>query len=160
MAVADIQEFAITDRGTTNYDFVKEKIGEGPFEGLIVHTAGFDDEAGVFRILDVWETREHADRFLAEHVQPLIDEGPSAFPNPAAFAIPTRDGFYDLHDVCSRHSRITEAPLGRGPPARIAPDPANRYRFIRIATSYFETDVRSPGVSSRGIESRISLPRT
>jgi len=75
------------------------KIGEGPFEGLIVHTAGFDDEAGVFRILDVWETREHADRFLAEHVQPLIDEGPGAFPNPEAFAIPTRDGFYDLHDV-------------------------------------------------------------
>lgn len=99
MAVAYIQEFAITDRGTTNYDFVKEKIGEGPFDGLIVHTAGFDDEAGVFRILDVWETREHADRFLAEHVQPLIDEGPGAFPDPNAFAMPTRDGFYELHDV-------------------------------------------------------------
>jgi hypothetical protein len=52
---------------------VAEKIGEGPFDGLIVHTAGFDDEAGVFRIFDVWETRDHAVRFLAEHVQPLID---------------------------------------------------------------------------------------
>jgi hypothetical protein len=99
MAVAYIQEFAIDDRGTTNYDFVKEKIGEGPFDGLIVHTAGFDDEAGVFRILDVRETREHADRFLAEHVQPLIDEGAGAFPDPNAFAMPTRDGFYELHDV-------------------------------------------------------------
>jgi hypothetical protein len=101
MAVAYIQEFAITDRGTTNYDFVKEKIGDGPFDGLIAHSAGFDDEAGVFRILDIWESREHADRFLAEHVQPLIEEGPSAFPDPDAFAMPTRDGFYELHAVVS-----------------------------------------------------------
>jgi hypothetical protein len=99
MAVAYIQEFAITDRATTNYDFVKEKIGEGPFDGLIVHTAGFDDEAGVFRILDVWETRAHADRFLAEHIQPLMEQRPGAFPNPDAFVPPTRDGFYELHDV-------------------------------------------------------------
>ena len=60
MAVAYIQEFPIGDRSTTNYDFVADKIGDGPFDGLIVHTAGFDGEAGVFRILDVWETREHA----------------------------------------------------------------------------------------------------
>ena len=99
MPVAYIQEFAIKDRATTNYDFVKEKIGEGPFEGLIVHTAGFDDEAGVFRILDVWETREHAERFIAEHVQPMIEQGPDAFPNPSAFTVPTRDGFYELHHV-------------------------------------------------------------
>jgi hypothetical protein len=73
MAVAFVQEFLAGDRSTANYDFVAEKIGEGPFDGLIVHTAGFDDEAGVFRIFDVWETRDHAVRFLAEHVQPLID---------------------------------------------------------------------------------------
>lgn len=99
MAVAYIQEFPIVDRETTNYDFVAEKIGAGPFEGLIVHTAGFDDEAGVFRILDVWETREHAERFLDEHVQPLVDQGPSAFADPDAFAPPSRDGFYELHHV-------------------------------------------------------------
>jgi hypothetical protein len=99
MAVAYIQEFPIGDRSTTNYDFVAEKVGEGPFEGLIAHTAGFDDDAGVFRIFDVWETREHADRFLAEHVQPLVDQGPEAFPNPGSFAPPSRDGFYELHDV-------------------------------------------------------------
>jgi hypothetical protein len=99
LAVVYIQEFAFSDRETTNYDFVKERIGEGPFDGLIVHTAGFDDEAGVFRILDVWETRGHAERFIAEHIQPLIDEGPSAFADPDAFAPPTREGFYELHDV-------------------------------------------------------------
>lgn len=97
VAVAYIQEFAIGDRTTTNYDFVADKIGEGPFEGLIAHTAGFDDEAGVFRILDVWETREAAERFLAEQVQPLVEQGPQAFPNPDSFTEPTRDGFYDLH---------------------------------------------------------------
>src|SRR5919206_49345 len=77
MAVAYVQEFAIADRSTQNYDFVADKIGDGPFDGLIVHTAGFDDEAGVFRILDVWETREQAERFLAEHVQPLVEAGSS-----------------------------------------------------------------------------------
>jgi hypothetical protein len=99
MAVAYIQEFPIVDRSTTNYDFVAGKIGAGPFDGLIVHTAGFDEDDGVFRILDVWETREQAERFLAEHVQPLVDEGPSAFPNPDGFAPPSRDGFYELHHV-------------------------------------------------------------
>ena len=97
MAVVYIQEFPITDRSTTNFDCVADKIGDGPFEGLIAHTAGFDDDAGVFRILDVWETREAAERFLAEQVQPLVEQGPQAFPNPDSFTEPTRDGFYDLH---------------------------------------------------------------
>jgi hypothetical protein len=105
MAVAYIQEFAIGDRSTKNYDFVAERVGDGPFDGLIAHTAGFDDETGVFRIFDIWETREQADRFLAEHVQPLIEQGPGAFPNPEAFTIPSRDGFYELHDVVGSGGR-------------------------------------------------------
>ena len=99
MAVAYVQEFPITDRSTTNYDHVAQQVGDGPFDGLIVHTAGFDDEAGVFRIIDIWESQEQAERFLAEHVQPLVEQGPGAFPNPGAFTPPTRDGFYDLHHV-------------------------------------------------------------
>jgi hypothetical protein len=83
MAVAYIQEFPIVNRSTENYDFVAEKIGDGPFDGLIAHTAGFDDEAGVFRILDIWESQEHAQRFLDEHVQPLVDQGPRHFRIPA-----------------------------------------------------------------------------
>jgi len=99
VAVVYIQEFPITDRSTTNFDFVADKIGDGPFDGLIAHTAGFDDDAGVFRILDVWETRADAERFIAENVQPLVEQGPQAFPNPDNFTMPTRDGFYDLHHV-------------------------------------------------------------
>src|ERR1044071_8608109 len=97
MAIAYVQEFEIADRSTQNYDFVADKIGDGPFDGLIAHTAGFDDDAGVFRILDVWETREAAERVLAEQLPPLVEQGPQAFPNPDAFSEPTRDGFYDLH---------------------------------------------------------------
>jgi hypothetical protein len=33
MGVAYIHEFAIGDRSTTNYDFVADKIGDGPFDG-------------------------------------------------------------------------------------------------------------------------------
>ena len=99
MAVAYIQEFAIGDRTTTNYDSEESHTGLGPFQAPIAHIAGFDDEAGVFRILDVWETRADAERFLAEHVQPLIEQGPEAFPNPGNFTEPTRDGFYELHHV-------------------------------------------------------------
>jgi hypothetical protein len=99
MAVIYVQEFPIADRSTTNYDFVADKVGEGPFQGLIAHTAGFDDEDGVFRILDVWESREDAERFLAANVQPLVEQGPQAFPNPDSFTQPTRDGLYELHHV-------------------------------------------------------------
>jgi hypothetical protein len=101
MAVAYVQEFAIGDRSTTNYDFVADKIGDGPFDGLIAHSAGFDDEDGVFRIFDIWESREQAEAFIAEHVQPLLAQGPGAFPNPDTFTEPTRDGFYELHHVVS-----------------------------------------------------------
>ncbi len=47
----------------------------------------------------MWETREQAERFLAEHVQPLVDQGPQAFPSPDNFTQPSRDGFYELHHV-------------------------------------------------------------
>ena len=102
MAVAYIQEFAIENRSTENYDFIAEKIGDGPFDGLIAHSAGFDDDAGVFRILDVWESKEQAERFLAEHIEPLMTLERDAFPNPTtALQPPTRDGFYELHHVVS-----------------------------------------------------------
>jgi hypothetical protein len=99
MAIAYVQEFEIGDRTTKNYDFVADKIGDGPFDGLIIHTAGFDDDAGVFRIFDVWETREQAEAFIAEHLQPMLEQGPDAFTNPSAFTMPTREGFYELHHV-------------------------------------------------------------
>ena len=100
MAHAFIQEFKAIgdDRTTTNYDAVTERIGiaNDPPAGLVVHTAGWDEDNGVFRIFDVWESKEHADTFWRERLQPVLDEfmpqGENANP-------PDREARYELHDV-------------------------------------------------------------
>jgi hypothetical protein len=99
MAVVYITEFAYKDGSTANYDWAKEQIGEGPFDGLIVHTAGFDEDAKVFRIIDVWESQEKADRFIKERMQPIMEQGIEALPNQSNTSMPTRETFYELHDV-------------------------------------------------------------
>ena len=65
MAVAYVQEFKIIDddRTTEGYDAVAARLGDAPIPGLILHTAGFDEDGGVFRIFDVWESHEAAVRF-------------------------------------------------------------------------------------------------
>ena len=94
MAIAFIQEFTIQDRSTTNYDAISDRVREGPpAEGLIIHTAGFDDEAGVFRIFDVWETREQAEVFEARVMEIVAEIVPLGTPAPA------RAASYELHDV-------------------------------------------------------------
>ena len=100
MAVAWFQEFEITDRDTTNYDAVSAGLGldANPAEGLIAHTAGFDDDNTVFRIFDVWESREHAQRFIDGRLMPILGEimgGETRHPA----VVQTREGFYDLYDV-------------------------------------------------------------
>ena len=94
MAIAFIQEFTIVDRSTTNYDAISERVRGGPpAEGLIIHTAGFDDDAGVFRVFDVWETREQAEAFetrVMEIVSEIVPPGTPA---------PVRAASYELHDL-------------------------------------------------------------
>ena len=98
MAVAYVQEFKIVgdDRTTAGYDAVGERIGKGPFPGLIVHTAGFDEDAGVFRIFDVWESREAAQRFIEGTLNPILGEVMAGRDDATP---PDRDSFYELHDV-------------------------------------------------------------
>jgi hypothetical protein len=95
VAIQVIQEFTIADRSTKNYDRIKETIGT-VHAGLICHTAGFDDESGVFRIVDTWESDEAATKFYDETLAPLIEEmianDPTATP-------PDRELRYELHDV-------------------------------------------------------------
>ncbi len=99
MAFAVIQEFPIEgdDRSTPNYDRVQEALGirENPPAGGIVHTAGFDEGAGVFRIFDVWESEEAWNAFFNDRllpvVKPLMDQGG---PSPE-----TRT--YQLHDFAA-----------------------------------------------------------
>jgi hypothetical protein len=101
MAVVYIQEFEIRDGDTSteNYDAVVAALDlEGAPDGLIVHTAGFDHQAGVFRIFDVWESREQGERFNNEQLEPIIGSMVAAA-GEGEFAPPTREGWYDLHDA-------------------------------------------------------------
>lgn len=103
MAFAFFQEFEIKgdDRGTTNYDSVAERldVGSNPPAGMIVHTAGWDEENGTFRIFDVWESRADFDRFWQERLQPALDELMPQFGNASP---PDREGRYELHDLKTR----------------------------------------------------------
>ena len=76
MAFAVIQEFPIEgdDRTTANYDRIQEALGirNDPPAGGLVHTAGFDEQAGVFRIFDVWESREAWDSFFNDRLMPVV----------------------------------------------------------------------------------------
>ncbi len=103
MAIAYIQEFTIVDgdTSTTNYDAVVAKLdlqGTSP-AGLVIHTAGFDHDAGVFRIFDVWQTREDGERFMKDRLDPIIESMvAAATASGEDFTPPARDGWYDLHD--------------------------------------------------------------
>lgn len=101
MAVAFIQEFPIGDRSTASYDAIDERLSENrprP-EGLILHYAGFDDDAGVFRIVNVWETQKQGQAYLDEHVMPAV----RAVVGEGSGTPPTRDGSYELHRVYGAH---------------------------------------------------------
>jgi hypothetical protein len=98
MAVAFITEFAIEgdDRTTTNYDAVNERLTNDPApDGLILHYAGFDEEAGVFRVVNVWETQEQGQAYRDDEVLPAVrdvlgEKGGRA---------PSREGWHELHHV-------------------------------------------------------------
>ncbi len=75
MAIAYLQEFEIQGGdSTTNYDAVTAALNlqQAP-DGLLIHTAGFDLDAGVFRIFDAWETREQGEKFISETLDPIIE---------------------------------------------------------------------------------------
>ncbi len=100
MGFVFLQEFNISgdERSTTNYDAVAQRLDicSNPADGLIVHTAGWDEENGVFRIVDVWESREQADRFWQDRLQPVLDE---LMPTAENASPPDREGRYELHDI-------------------------------------------------------------
>jgi hypothetical protein len=104
MAVAFVQEFKIRDgdTSTTNYDAVDEALDlkDAP-DGLLIHTAGFDHDADVFRIFDVWETREQAETFISERLTPIIERMAVAAQERGdeTFTPPDREAWYELHDV-------------------------------------------------------------
>jgi hypothetical protein len=104
VAIAYLQEFTIQDgdTSTTNYDAVSAALDlrDAP-DGLLIHTAGFDHDGGVFRILDVWETRAQGEKFVAERLDPILEKMTAAVENPDDFAPPSRETWYELHDSVS-----------------------------------------------------------
>jgi hypothetical protein len=103
MAIAYVQEFTVKngDTSTTNYDAVAAALNlqDAP-DGLLIHTAGFDHDGGVFRIFDVWETREQGEKFFSERLNPIIEPlAAAAMQDPDAnFDPPSREAWYELHD--------------------------------------------------------------
>ena len=97
MTVAFVQEFKIegNDRSTNNYDAVNERLTqeEAP-EGLLIHFPGFDEDAGVVRVVNLWETREQGQRDLDEKILPTVREVV-----PRGGRSPDRETAYDLHHV-------------------------------------------------------------
>jgi hypothetical protein len=94
MAVAVIQDWVEeeTERSTTNYDAVTERLqAQGPVEGLIVHTAGYSGTG--FRIFEVWETKGHYDRFISERLMPILSEVEGGDPTPPQLTV------YELHNA-------------------------------------------------------------
>ena len=104
MAIAYLQEFTIQDgdTSTANYDKVAGALNlqETP-DGLLIHTAGFDLEGGVFRILDVWETREQGEKFIKDRLNPIIEPMAATAAQSAdnTFTPPSRETWYELHDA-------------------------------------------------------------
>ena len=103
MAIAYLQEFTIQngDTSTKNYDAVAAALNlQGAPNGLLIHTAGFDLDAGVFRILDVWETREQGEKFMNDRLNPIIEPmaEAAAKSGDTTFAPPSRETWYELHD--------------------------------------------------------------
>ena len=103
MAIAFMQEWPIQDgdTSTTNYDAVSTELNlEQAPDGLLIHTAGFDHDSGVFRVFDVWDSREQADKFMAERLNPILERmmAEATERGDESFTSPTREAWYELHD--------------------------------------------------------------
>jgi hypothetical protein len=94
MAVAIIQDWVEpeTDRSTTNYDAISEKLqSQDTPAGLRVHSAGFTGNG--FRIFEIWDSREHFDRFLEDRLLPMImEQGGDQSPTQPTMTV------YELHN--------------------------------------------------------------
>jgi hypothetical protein len=103
MAVAFVHEFPIVDRSTSNYDAIGERLNaekEIP-DGAICHTASFDDEAGVVRVFDVWESQAHAECFPEERLIRVVRRVMGdQFDTPKSR--PRRQCFYEIHGLITR----------------------------------------------------------
>jgi hypothetical protein len=98
MAFAFITEFPTQgdDRSTTNYDAVNEVLtSEDAPAGLILHYAGWDERAGVFRLVSIWDTHEQGQAYVDDKVMPAVRQ----VVGPDLGIPPSRDDSYELHNL-------------------------------------------------------------
>ena len=85
------------------YDAVNAKLGSDPPEGLLVHTAG-RNENGEFQIVDVWESRDAHDRFSQGRLWDAIKAVASERGMDADQAPEPRRVIYEAHSVMVREA--------------------------------------------------------
>lgn len=76
----------VPGRDLGDYESVAAMLGSDIPEGLLVSVTGVAD--GALQTVDVWESKEHADRFAAERLLPAFgrtDRGPGADATYVAF---------------------------------------------------------------------------
>ena len=97
-----LQEFKIEgdDRSKTNYDSVSEHLGTdtNPPDGMIIHTAGWDEEGGASESSKCGRARR------TRHGSGANDCSPRSRRSwePPTTRRPDRDGSYELHNLVSR----------------------------------------------------------
>lgn len=77
------------------YDAVNAQLGveENPPEGLILHSAGAVD--GLWQVVDVWESAEHAKRFDDDRLTPALEAVIGELPSDR----PSSETVYEAHRV-------------------------------------------------------------
>jgi hypothetical protein len=97
MPFARLVEFEPTDekRNAVLHDAVVERlnVAADPPDGVILHSAGFGED-GTFRVYDVWESRDQAERFENERLFPAIEEVAGE-----DFRPPVKRETYELHNT-------------------------------------------------------------
>ena len=92
MAVAVIQDWIEpeTNRSTSNYDDISEKLmaQDDPIDGLHFHCAGFTGNG--FRIFEVWESLSDYERFVSDRLMPLMQSSGAGGEQPTVTS-------YELH---------------------------------------------------------------
>ena len=67
------------------YDEVDQKVGSDRPEGAHLHLAGMTD--GGLKVIEVWDSEEHIDRFMEEGLGEALEEAQVPEPNVTQFEV-------------------------------------------------------------------------
>lgn len=67
------------------YDEVDQKVGSDRPEGAHLHVAGMTDDG--LKVIEVWDSEEHIDRFMEEGLGEALEEAQVPEPNVTQFEV-------------------------------------------------------------------------